>query len=317
MKYAAVVLAASTAPVLGQHVAGTTQVNDKHHIMRLNSIEGAGWIAGANAIFDGFSFDQVRSVLGTALSHIAEHMDSVRNQSVYEVMDAPTSFDSRTQWQGLIHPIRNQEQCGSCWAFSASEVLSDRVAIATGRVSPVLSVEDMVSCDTGDNGCHGGRLNQAWQYLQNTGIVTDSCFPYSAGDGEEAECVTQCVDSEDFVKTKASDVYAISSVSNMMKEISTHGPIQVGFMVYRSFMNYRSGIYSKHAWEFTPEGGHAVKIVGYGSEAGTEYWIVANSWGPYWGEDGFFRIKKGSDHCGIETMGPPYAGLPLIGAIVV
>merc|ERR1711957_789609 len=73
-----------------------------------------------------------------------------------------------------------------------------------------------------------------------------------------------------------------------------------------------SGIYSKHIWEITPEGGHAVKIVGYGSESGTDYWIVAHSWGPTWGEEGFFRIKKGGNACGIEKLGPPYAGLPSV-----
>lgn len=311
MKSAAFALAAAT-PGLCQHSTGATQVNDKHHIDRLNSVAGAGWIAGANDIFEGVTFDDARVLLGTALSHISEHMDSVRNQSVYDAMDAPDSFDARTQWKGLIHPIRNQEQCGSCWAFSASEVLSDRVAIATGKASPVLSAEDLVSCDSGDNGCGGGRLPQAWQYLQNTGIVTDTCFPYGAGGGQAPACATTCVDSESFVKTKAQNSYAISTVPNMMKEISTHGPIQVAFMVYKSFMNYKSGIYSKHIWEVLPEGGHAVKIVGYGSESGTDYWIVANSWGASWGEDGFFRIKKGGNACGIETMGPPYAGLPAV-----
>jgi cathepsin B len=312
MKLSAVAVIATAASAHGQHATGATQINDEKHIGRLNSVAGAGWVAGPSVFFEGVTFDQARSLLGTALSHISEHMDSVRNQSVYDVMDAPDSFDARTQWKGLIHPIRNQEQCGSCWAFSATEVLSDRVAIATGKASPVLSVEDMVSCDSGDNGCGGGRLPSAWQYLQNTGIVTDSCFPYSAGGGQAPACVTQCVDSETFVKTKARNSYAISTVPNMMKEISTHGPIQVAFMVYKSFMNYRRGIYSKHIWETLPEGGHAVKMVGYGSESGTDYWIVANSWGPTWGEEGFFRIKKGGNACGIENMGPPYAGLPSV-----
>jgi cathepsin B len=312
MKLSSVVLAATACSASGQHATGATPVNDKNHIERLNSVAGSGWVAGASDFFEGLTFDQARSLLGTALSHISEHLDSVRNQSVYDAMDAPDSFDARKEWKGLIHPIRNQEQCGSCWAFSASEVLSDRVAIATGQASPVLSVEDMVSCDSGDNGCGGGRLNSAWDYLQNTGIVTDSCFPYGAGGGDAPACASTCVDSEAFVKTRAQSSYAISSVPNMMKEISTHGPIQVAFMVYKSFMNYETGVYSKHIWELLPEGGHAVKMVGYGSESGTDYWIVANSWGPTWGEEGYFRIKKGSNACGIENNGPPYAGLPAV-----
>merc|ERR1712028_171125 len=89
---------------------------------------------------------------------------------------------------GLVHPIRDQQRCGSCWAFSASEVLSDRVAIATGKASPVLSAEDMVSCDKMDAGCQGGSLPNAWSYLTNTGIVTDTCMPYSAGGGTVPSC---------------------------------------------------------------------------------------------------------------------------------
>merc|ERR1711862_982588 len=82
----------------------------------------------------------------------------------------PDEFDARTKWPGLIHPIRDQQQCGSCWAFSASEVLSDRVAIASKKKSPVLSAEDMVSCDKHDMGCSGGMLPSAWSYMENTGL---------------------------------------------------------------------------------------------------------------------------------------------------
>merc|ERR1711948_169782 len=90
--------------------------------------------------------------------------------------------------------------------------------------------------------------------------------------------------------------------------------IQVGFLVYRSFMLYKSGIYHKHPKE-PEEGGHAVKIVGWGVEGHgkfSKYWTVAKSWDTTWGEDGFFRIVRGKDECGIETMGPPYAGMPKV-----
>merc|ERR1711948_243700 len=117
---------------------------------------------------------------------------------------------------------------------------------------------------------------------------------------------------EPFTRQKASSAYAINGVANMQKEIATNGPIQVAFMVYKSFMSYKSGVYSKHKYEFIPEGGHAVKIVGYGTLDGVDYWTVANSWGTTWGEEGFFRILRGKDHCGMETMGPPYAGLAAV-----
>jgi len=153
-------------------------------------------------------------------------------------------------------------------------------------------------------------LPNAWAYLRDTGIVTDSCFPYSAGQGTAPVCESTCSDSERYVKTRASSIFAINGVPNMAKEIVTNGPIQVAFKVYKSFMNYKTGVYSKHTWETLPEGGHAVKMVGYGTEDGVDYWTVANSWGPTWGDEGFFKIKKGNNECGIEKLGPPYAGLP-------
>jgi len=297
---------------------GSGLVNDPAHIALLNAQEGSTWVAAPQKYFDGLTWDDARVLLGTRLSHISEHLNETLPDSWYARLndDVPSDFDSRKQWKGLIHPIRDQAQCGSCWAFSASEVLSDRAAIAAGKPSPVLSAEDMVSCDKGDMGCNGGQLDHAWKYLIDTGIVTDTCFPYSAGSGRAAKCVAKCVDSEPFEKTKAKSMYAIKGAANMQKDIMMNGPIQIGFKVFSSFMVYRSGIYHKHPHE-AAEGGHAVKIVGWGvggKHGKTKYWTVANSWNTNWGEDGFFRISRGRDECGIETMGPPFAGLPAVAA---
>lgn len=294
-------------------VNGKTHVNDQTLIDQYNSVDGATWTADRNAFFDGVTFDEARTLLGTGPSDISEHLESTLPESIYAaIADPPPEFDARAQWAGLIHPIRNQQRCGSCWAFSAAEVLGDRVAIATKKASPVLSPEDMVSCDKSDMGCQGGTLPTAWTYLKNTGIVTDSCVPYSAGNGTAPACPAACVSASDpFTRQKASSSYAINGVANMQKEIMTNGPIQVAFLVYKSFMSYKSGVYSKHFWELLPEGGHAVKIVGWGTESGTDYWLVANSWDTTWGLDGYFKIKRGTNEGKIETQGPPYAGMPL------
>ena len=159
---------------------GTTQINDPDWIADLNSENGMTWTAGHNDFFNGMTFDDARPLMGAVLSDISDHLNNTLGDHVYAAMEeAPSQFDARTKWSGLIHPIRDQQHCGSCWAFSASEVLSDRVAIKAGKKSPVLSAEDMVSCDRSDMGCKGGRLSSAWSYLKNTGIVTDTCFPYA------------------------------------------------------------------------------------------------------------------------------------------
>jgi len=97
----------------------------------------------------------------------------------------PTEFDSRTQWPDCIHPIRDQAQCGSCWAFGASEALSDRFCIASNtHVNVVLSPEDLVACNTKINqGCNGGYLPVAWEYMEINGLVADSCMPYTSAAG--------------------------------------------------------------------------------------------------------------------------------------
>jgi len=297
---------------------GKTLINNEDLISYYNSQNGATWVAGHNEFFNGMTFDDARVLLGTDLSHISEHLKDTRPDSVYATLgEAPAEFDASKQWPGLIHPIRNQERCGSCWAFSASEVMSDRVAIATGKPSPVLSAEDMVSCDKNDGGCQGGQLPYAWDYITGSGLLTDACFPYTAGGGTEAACETKCVDGSAFSRTKASSSFAVNGNSNLQKELMTNGPIQVAFKVYKSFMSYKSGVYQKSFWEFTPEGGHAVKFTGWGTEDGSDYWLVANSWGTGWGLDGFFKISRGNNECGIETMGPPYAGLYATSSAVV
>jgi cathepsin B len=288
------------------HPSSESLINDDTRIAFLN--QNSTWVAGRNPFFDGKSFAEVRGLFGTDLVGFAGLEGVTVGDAKYGVMDVPTSFDSRTNWPGLIAPIRDQQQCGSCWAFSAAEVLTDRNNIKNNKAMPVLSPEDLVSCDSSNMGCQGGRLPSAWKYLQNTGIVTDTCFPYTAGDGNAPTCATTCADGSEWSKTKAASSYAIRGVANMQKEIMTNGPVQVAFKVYKSFMNYKSGVYKKKPFELLPEGGHAVKIVGWGSESGEDYWLVANSWNTNWGDEGFFKISRGSDECGMETMGPPYAG---------
>eukprot|EP01017_Pseudomicrothorax_dubius_P031347 TRINITY_DN3995_c0_g1_i5.p1 TRINITY_DN3995_c0_g1~~TRINITY_DN3995_c0_g1_i5.p1 ORF type:complete len:171 (-),score=38.84 TRINITY_DN3995_c0_g1_i5:51-563(-) len=166
----------------------------------------------------------------------------------------------------------------------------------------------MVSCDAGNLGCNGGNLGSAWNFLEDTGIVTESCWPYESGKGVVPSCrdFRACKDGEPI------KLYAAQKGSSqklwraplIQSSILSNGPVETGFIVFQDFMSYKSGIY--HHVRGRPLGGHAVKIVGWGVEGTTQFWIVANSWSTSWGEDGFFRIKFGS--CGIDTQG--IAGIP-------
>ena len=111
---------------------------------------------------------------------------------------------------------------------------------------------------------------------------------------------------------KAASAYAVATPGNqddIKREILENGPIQVAFFVFGDFMSYKGGVYT-HTGKSPMMGGHAVKMVGWGVDAGVPYWTIANSWSPAWGENGFFRIRRGTNECGIETT--PAAGLPAV-----
>lgn len=218
-----------------------------------------------------------------------------------EVSSLPTNFDARDQWGSCVHPIRDQQSCGSCWAFGATEALSDRFCIASnGAVDVVLSPEDMVSCDRNNYGCNGGYINLAWSYLANTGAVTDSCFPYSAGSGFAPQCQTKCDDGSSFKKYKCKSGTVVNprTPTDIKKELYTNGPLEGAFTVYEDFFSYKSGVY--HHVSGGVAGGHAIKVLGYGNEGGVDYWLCANSWGAGWGMNGFFKIKQGD--CSIDAQ---------------
>lgn len=255
--------------------------------------------------FKYWSEAELRSLFGTFLP---SHKRTVEQGEC----NVPDSFDARQQWPNCIHPIRDQQHCGSCWAFAASEVLSDRFCIASnGQIDVVLSPEDMVSCDTGDMGCNGGYLDASWEYLRNEGIVSDDCLPYSSGDGQTGYCPSefsygQCPTGAEFKKYRASGYTHYNSICDIQQAIMNEGPVETGFTVYRDLMAYQGGVYTSDCSQQL--GGHAVKIVGWGNEGGRKYWIIANSWNSGWGESGFIRIEIGQSCLGLE--GEVYAGSP-------
>lgn len=255
--------------------------------------------------FKKHTVGEIKSLLG--LSSISlKDTSNIPEFDAFSVSDdtLPENFDSRVQWPECIHPIRDQGKCGSCWAHAASEVLSDRFCIASNKtINVVLSPQDMVSCDWFDHGCNGGILSTSWMYLRLFGIVSDDCKPYTSAAGKVEWCPltkSACTNqSATYKKYKAKNFYYLSTIEKIKRNIMEKGPIETGFSVYSDFINYKSGIYKKSS-DAHMLGGHAVKIIGWGKEDTTEYWIVANSWTENWGENGYFRIAF--RECGIENV---------------
>ena len=235
----------------------------------------------------------------------------------------PETFDWRRQHGACIHPVLNQGQCGSCWAFAATEVLSDRFCLATnGSINVVLSPGDLLACEKLNLGCTMGSLPEwAFSYLKNNGVVSESCVPYVSGNGKTQKCthgkcsavsnknnnITQRYYAESY-KHCGSTISPTSHVNEIMQCIMEGGPVDVTFNVYTDFQQYTSGIYTHKSGKF--EGLHSVKMIGWGhdDETGYDYWIVQNSWGENWGTSGFFKIRRGTNECGIERL--VYAATP-------
>jgi len=136
------------------------------------------------------SVEEIKGLLGTIVEPVSEATLDTVEPVLLEGL--PATFDWREQGN-CVHPIRDQAQCGSCWAFAATEAFSDRICIASnGETDVVLSPQDMVSCDPWDMGCNGGILSWAWSYIANTGVVTDDCYPYTSQDGTVAKCSKTC-----------------------------------------------------------------------------------------------------------------------------
>jgi len=255
------------------------------------------WVAGKNQ-FSGMTETEVqRFLLGTILRPFPPQ-PSQEAEALKDFITLPTSFNAVDQWPSCMHAVRDQARCGSCWAFSASEVLSDRTCIEGGD-NVVLSPQDMVSCDMSNYGCQGGYLDKTWDYMSTTGIVTDACYPYTSGSGQRGTCKHSCSGSGTWKKYHSQRYSTFRNVNAIKQELYTNGPIQTGFTVYSDFMSYKSGVYVHTSGGKL--GGHAVKIVGWGQSGSTPYWIVANSWGTGWGLNGYFWM--GMNQCGFEQQG--------------
>jgi len=287
-------------------------------IKSVNSNQRSTWRAGHNANFDGWASADVPQLLGAKLDPVAYATLPRTTWSAEAIAALPRSFDPRTHNATTANcngPILDQGRCGSCWAFGATEAISDRLCLGKGTFLQ-LGPLDLTSCDNGDNGCNGGDPMSAWNYAQSSGLVTEACYPYLTTSGgpiptcvpepclnfvATPSCTSQCVNGADWNGDKhyVSNVYAVQGEQQIQAEITNNGPVEAAFDVFQDFLAYKSGVYSHTSGSML--GGHAVKLMGYGTDPdGTDYWLCANSWTTAWGDGGYFRIRRGTDECGIE-----------------
>lgn len=212
----------------------------------------------------------------------------------------PVNIDWRLK--GAITPVKNQGQCGSCWAFSTTEQIESDVFLKTGKLN-VLAPQQIVSCDTVDAGCNGGNPINAYSYVQKAGgLEYLSDYPYTSGTSQTNGVCD--FTSSDVAANTAPTGYTIISQSasqeaNMYLQIQS-SPMSV-CVDATLWQTYQSGIITA-ADNCGTSIDHAVQAVGIGgANTDTPYWIVRNSWTDTWGEDGYVYVATGSNNCGITA----------------
>jgi C1A family cysteine protease len=210
-----------------------------------------------------------------------------------ESVSLPSSFDWRDKG-GVVTPVYNQGQCGSCWAFSTTEAIESAWALA-GHTLTKLSMQQIVDCDTSDDGCGGGNPPTAYQYVIGAGgLDSYASYPYVAEDQYcqfKASNVVAKISSWNYVTQSG-------SASQMMSYMYSKGPLSV-CVDASSWQYYNGGV-------ITSSDGcgqsldHCVMITGWSTQSGVESWNVRNSWGTDWGINGYLYVQRGSDVCGIS-----------------
>jgi len=200
-----------------------------------------------------------------------------------------------------VSPVKNQGKCGSCWTFSTTGAIESHYSLLRNVTPPNLSEQQLVDCAQAfDNfGCRGGLPSHAFEYIKyNGGLEFESNYTYQAKDG-----VCKFNSSLPNIKVNSGAVnITMGDEVELRDALFEFGPISITYQVVSDFRNYKSGIYeSTVCRNGTMDVNHAVLAVGYGRLNGTDYWIVKNSWGAEWGDQGYFKIKRGVNMCGVAV----------------
>jgi len=244
---------------------------------------------------------------GSHKRHHHHHVSSVIPGTWKIGDDIPEEYDASVKYANCsTNTIVDQGSCSSSWAISAARTMSDRYCIATGN-SLSFSPQWMVDCHNEQLECRGGFGDKAFEDLKKYGVATEKCVPYT---GVADKCPFKCIDGSDPEVYKLKTAYSpykkgdtTATMQMIQQDILLYGPVTAGLWTFHDFRDYQGGVY-EHKSSTGVIAQHTVRIVGWGVDADTKkpYWKVANSWGESWGENGYFRILRGSNECAMEDQ---------------
>lgn len=242
--------------------------------------------------FSTMTDDEMSLVMGSRKSQ------SQTEPTLFDDSDLADSIDWRAK--GGVNPVRDQQFCGSCWAFGATSCTETAHFIATGKLLS-LSEQQLVSCDKASIGCKGGYQDKAFDHLKTVGQALESEYPYVSGDGLDRTCDSG-LEALGKVNVLTNGMVTPNSVAQLKAAINqgaVTNTIEGDKMVFAA---YGSGILDDPSCGY--EMNHAVTSVGYGNENGKDYYIVRNSWGADWGDKGYIKIAAvdGPGICGIQMQ---------------
>lgn len=261
-------------------------------IMKHNR-EEQSWKMGINKFVD-VSIQDFRHI---HLWHEPQNCSATLGNFKSKDVKLPESVDWREM--GVVSPVKNQASCGSCWAFSTTGTLEAHWKIKNGGDFLDLAKQQLVDCagEFDNHGCQGGLPSHAFEYIKHVGgIESESTYPYKA---ENQKCNFNIKNVVATVKGGSVNITAGNEV-HLDEAIANEGPVAICFQVVDDFRFYKEGVYVSKTCKNGPmDVNHAVIAVGYGVENGQKYYIVKNSWGVAWGTNGFFKIERGVNMCGV------------------